>query len=331
MNRAYEKGLVNVLVPCYNGEAYINRFFRSFEKQTYRPIELILVNDGSADESDTLIRKEIETLSQTGIKVNYIVQENRGLGGAINRAIKEIRGEYFVWFNIDDVLEPECIETMVTFLNANPEYALVRPNVSMAHEDAPDVITGCINDKNPEAAKPDLFENALNEKNFTFGCSMIRSAVFDEVNPDREIYPSRKGQNWQLLLPVFYKHKSGYIERPLYTVIVQNQSTSVVTGYEKTLAQKREHEKILLETLARMDLPEEERNAYRESVRLRYGKDLFWLSVTSGDFVTAKEYYRFLKSRHALSKGWKKVYAKRFFKIEYWSGLKKKLFSRKKK
>ena len=87
MNRAYEKGLVNVLVPCYNGEAYINRFFRSFEKQTYLPIELILVNDGSTDESDALIRKEIETLSPTGIRVNYIVQENRGLGGAINRAM----------------------------------------------------------------------------------------------------------------------------------------------------------------------------------------------------------------------------------------------------
>ena len=308
MNRNYISGLVSVLVPCYNGSAYIKRFFDFLNKQTYPKIELILVNDGSTDNSDKLIRAELDCLMQKGFLVNYITQENRGLGGAINRAIKAIQGEYFVWVNIDDILGENFVKSMVDFLNKNPEYALVRSDFYISHEDAPFTVKGRFNDHNPEAAKPDLFENAILEKNFSFGASMLRTAVFDEVNPTREIYESRKGQNWQLLLPILYHHKSGYINQPLYTVVVQSESTSVVSGYEKRLEQMKEHENIILKTLAQMDMPPEERTRYEEVVRLRYMHNQFRLAQEFGDYALLKKCVCNLKQKNDLNPKEKRAY-----------------------
>ena len=61
MERIYKKDLVNILVPCYNGGDYIERFIKSLAVQTYKDIELIIVNDGSTDNSEELILSATET------------------------------------------------------------------------------------------------------------------------------------------------------------------------------------------------------------------------------------------------------------------------------
>ena len=75
--------------------------------------------------------------------------------------------------------------------------------------------------------------------------------IFDKCNPKREIYPSRQGQNWQLLLPVFYKNKAAFIDEALYAVVANTESVSRSPhkSYEKTKAQNLEYEKILVTVL----------------------------------------------------------------------------------
>ena len=328
MGRTYVKGLVNILVPCYNGEQYIDRFMQSLAKQSYSDIELIIVNDGSTDNSEELILSATKNILPSNIKVKYIFQENKGIGGAINTALKEITGEFFVWFNIDDILTENCIKLMAEFLEAKQEYALVRPNVYIVDEQNVENVLGLINDKNPDADKEDLFENAINEKNFTFGCSMLRTEVFDEVNPQREIYESRQGQNWQLLLPVLYEHKSGYISTPLYSVVEQQESTSRVKSYEKRILQIIEYERIIIETVRQINMPEHEKKNYIEQIENEYAHKRFNLAIYSGDFPTVKAAYFYLKRKYLLTKIEKKLYRRRFFRIEYWLYIKKRIMKK---
>ena len=58
------KGLVSIVSPCYNGESYLDRYFKAILKQTYRPLELILVNDGSTDKSEEIILSYKEQLEE---------------------------------------------------------------------------------------------------------------------------------------------------------------------------------------------------------------------------------------------------------------------------
>lgn len=301
---------------------------QSLAKQSYRDIELIIVNDGSTDNSEELILSATKNILPSNIKVKYIFQENKGIGGAINTALKEITGEFFVWFNIDDILTENCIKLMAEFLEGKQEYALVRPNVYIVDEQNVENVLGLINDKNPDADKEDLFENVIQGKHFTFGCSMLRTEVFDEVNPQREIYESRQGQNWQLLLPVLYGHKSGYISTPLYSVVEQQESTSRVSSYSKRIKQLKEYEDIVLTTISQMSIPNEKKLYYLSTVRARYSHTFFSLAIMNGDFLTVKTEYSYLKNNKILYEIEKKQYRKRFFKIEYWLYLKNNLLKK---
>lgn len=322
----YEKELVSIIVPCYNGEYYVERFFDSLLIQTYKRIELIIVNDGSTDQSEKLILEYKEKMEPLGMKFRYIKQENGGLGSAIHTGLLAVQGEYFVWFNIDDILTKQAIEKMVSFLGDKKEYGLVRPNVFMSTEDEPFNAKYLINDGNPDKSKENLFENALYQRNFTFGCSMLRTEWFDEINPERYMYESRQGQNWQLLLPMFYHYKSGYIDEPLYYVVVQENSTSNVHTYQKKIEQIAEYEKILLKTLDSMNIPEKQ--SLMENVQIVYAHRMFRWAIGNDDFKIAKQMYKKVKKMDRVTMEEKKKYRRRFLRIEYWIMVKRNLGDR---
>ena len=73
------KGRVSVLVPCYNAEEYIQRCLNSIILQTWNDIELIVVNDGSTDETDNIIKSNYLKLSKALSRFIYIKQKNNGI------------------------------------------------------------------------------------------------------------------------------------------------------------------------------------------------------------------------------------------------------------
>jgi glycosyltransferase involved in cell wall biosynthesis len=94
-------------MPCYNAEKYVGEAIESVLNQTYKNIELIVVNDGSTDQSGEIL----ETYKARGVKV--IEQKNRGQCAAANRALSESCGEYVKFFDADDILSPRIIEAQV--------------------------------------------------------------------------------------------------------------------------------------------------------------------------------------------------------------------------
>ena len=108
--------LVSVIIPCYNGEAYLEEAIESALAQTYQPVEIIVVDDGSTDGSPAVAHR---------FPVRYLRQYNRGLTETRNRGIRESRGEYLVFLDADDRLRPEAIETGITAMLERPECAMV--------------------------------------------------------------------------------------------------------------------------------------------------------------------------------------------------------------
>ena len=88
--------LVSIIVPCYNGEEFVDRCFASILRQDYSPLEVIAVNDGSTDRSEERIRAWIEKFKNASINLVCISQENRGPGGATNSGLKVVSGDFLM-------------------------------------------------------------------------------------------------------------------------------------------------------------------------------------------------------------------------------------------
>ena len=101
---------VSIIIPVYNGEQYVSEAIDSALAQTYKNIEILVVNDGSKDKTDEIVKSY-------GKKVKYIKKPNGGVASALNVAIKEMSGEYFSWLSHDDLYLPTIIEKQVKALS----------------------------------------------------------------------------------------------------------------------------------------------------------------------------------------------------------------------
>jgi len=111
--------LVSIVIPVYNGANYLGEAIDSALAQTYKNIEIIVVNDGSKDDGET----EKVALSY-GDKIRYFHKENGGVSSALNMGIREMRGEYFSWLSHDDLYTPEKIETQVRLIETDKDIIL---------------------------------------------------------------------------------------------------------------------------------------------------------------------------------------------------------------
>jgi glycosyltransferase involved in cell wall biosynthesis len=109
--------LVSVVVPVYNGARYLAQAIDSVLAQDYRPLELIVVDDGSEDESAAIARGYPA--------VRLVRQANRGHGAAKNVGIEVCRGELLAFLDADDLWEPQKLRAQVAYLTAHPECGAV--------------------------------------------------------------------------------------------------------------------------------------------------------------------------------------------------------------
>lgn len=106
---------VSVVIPLYNTENYIQECLRSVLCQRFKDFEVLVVDDGSTDQSARLVREFSDT------RVRYIFQENRGLPGARNTGIRHARGEYIAFLDADDRWHPDKLEKHVRHLDGDSE------------------------------------------------------------------------------------------------------------------------------------------------------------------------------------------------------------------
>lgn len=101
-----EYPLVSIIIPCYNGEAYVTQAIESTLAQTYPSVEVIVIDDGSTDAS-------LDVICSFGDRIRYGTGPNRGLSAARNRGIALAHGEYVKFLDADDLLLPDSLARQV--------------------------------------------------------------------------------------------------------------------------------------------------------------------------------------------------------------------------
>lgn len=107
------EALVSVIMPVYNGAAYIRKGIQSVLGQTYRALELIIVNDGSKDNSKEIVEQIIKENPSDACRIKYIEQENQGIARARNRGLAEASGVYVAFIDHDDWMDLDHIEHLM--------------------------------------------------------------------------------------------------------------------------------------------------------------------------------------------------------------------------
>ena len=116
-----EKGLISIIVTNYNGLNFLNDFFNSVFDQSYKNIEVIMVDNNSSDESVVFARKNFPQVKVIENK------ENSGYAGGNNLGVKEARGEYIAIANNDTVLQLDLLEKLIKAYNEIPNLGAVQP------------------------------------------------------------------------------------------------------------------------------------------------------------------------------------------------------------
>lgn len=109
-----EKALVSIVVPVYNVERYISKCLCSLKNQTYKNIEIIIIDDGSTDNS-----KQKIDIFLNDERFKYFYQNNSGLGGARNTGVENANGKYLLFLDSDDWLRSDAIDLLVDFMEIN--------------------------------------------------------------------------------------------------------------------------------------------------------------------------------------------------------------------
>lgn len=177
-------GLVSVVVPAYNAELSLGRCIDRVLGQTYREIELIVVNDGSTDGTAAVAQG-------CGERLQYIAQENRGETAARNRGFELARGEFVTFVDHDDYWEPEFVEACVGFLREHPEAAAV--SVGSEHRTA---LRAAVTIHPAFLASPSarpetppvldrFFDFWFKQDHICAGSAMLRRSLIDEAGGQR--------------------------------------------------------------------------------------------------------------------------------------------------
>jgi alpha-1,3-rhamnosyltransferase len=129
-HRVADTPLVTVIIASYNHAHYIEASINSVINQTYKNIELLVVDDGSKDESPAVLKRLQE---QHGFDLRF--QANQGLARTLNDAIARARGDLIVPFGSDDIMMPHRIATQVEYMNGKPEVGICSANIETIDQD----------------------------------------------------------------------------------------------------------------------------------------------------------------------------------------------------
>jgi glycosyltransferase involved in cell wall biosynthesis len=172
-----QQPLVSVVIPVYNGARYLRAALESVFAQTYRSFEVIVVDDGSIDDSGKI--------AQSFPEVHYIRQENQGVAAARNTAIAVARGEFLAFLDQDDLWTPEKLRLQIGHLLSHPDlgYSLTHQQFFLE----------------PGATLPAWFRKELLSSVHTgwvLGTLVVRRTVFDTVGNFSTGYSAANDSDW---------------------------------------------------------------------------------------------------------------------------------------
>ncbi len=263
---------VSVIIPTYNAAEYLSKAIESVLAQTFKDYELIVVDDGSTDDTEEVVRR-------FGDRVKYLRQENRGPGAAKNLGIKNSRGSLIATLDADDRWFPHKLAVQFAYMKEHSEAALVYGNCSTFDEQG--ILTEAYDGIHRKVFSGDVFDKLI-LKNFIASITiMVRKSCLARVG----LFPENFmiSEDWHLWLRIAKEYPIGYIDEPL--AMYRWQKKSLTWDYAKSYPYRL---KVLDE------ISELYRDYFKSSKALlrrarsgllmRYGYSLF----NSGDYKNAR-------------------------------------------
>lgn len=324
MEKLEKKPLVSIISPCYNEESYIEDFLASVVRQTYENIEFIIIDDGSTDATVSVIHKYKAAFLKKGYSFVYIYQENGGQAAAMNQGLKRFRGQYLMWVDADDILLENNVSKKVAFLEKHREYGMVLCQGEIVDSKNINVKTGDYKRETP-SGDDRLFEDLILERNVVYGPGtvMVTREAFEKSIPTRHIYESREGQNWQMMLPLSYFCKCGYIEESLVKCVAHEDSHSRVKRSDCEMLNRINNFSILMKSVINeMDISNSEKRKYLEMTDVKYAKKTISL-IAKSSTLRLDEYQDMMNEKlcflaHTKSLGIKNIFNYMRFKVRKW-------------
>ncbi len=158
--------LISVIMPVFNAEKYLAEALGSVFAQTYQPIEIICVNDGSRDRS-------LEILKSFGERITLIdCPENRGIGAARNAGIEAAKGGFLVFMDADDIWEPEKTAAQIAQFEAIPDL-----DISFSH------MKCFLSPELPEEVRSLRYCPPDEAPGYISGTAMVKASSFRKAGP----------------------------------------------------------------------------------------------------------------------------------------------------
>lgn len=231
---------VVVVIPVYNVEKYLGKCLEYLFNQTYKNFDIIMVNDGSTDNTEKLILESIPKFKKQGNEILYFKKENGGAASAINVALKHIKNyEYVLIMDGDDWIPVDDIRCRVDELDNDETLGAVHGWAEYIDE-----ATGKVTYTHKNTGISDdvekTFLNMMFIKDAIMGGYMFRTKWLLGVLANGQIYESNQGQNLQLLLPYAHKYRFKIMPQTSYYYLVRNNSHShsVKADYESQIQRK---------------------------------------------------------------------------------------------
>jgi glycosyltransferase involved in cell wall biosynthesis len=215
---------VSVIMPAYNVERYITEAIKSVLNQTYQNYEIIVVDDGSIDNTRQVLD---EFLSSKGFqieetngrntqyairntRIRYFYQQNQGPAVARNRGVREANGEYIAFLDADDLWLPQKLEKQMNKFKKDSEYGLIHTNRIRIDLNGNPQLT-----KQRVIPEGQIFEELLKGNFICCSSVLVKKSCFDVVGLLDESKEVNKAEDYDMWLRIAYRYKCGFINLPL--------------------------------------------------------------------------------------------------------------------
>ena len=221
--------LVSICIPSYNHGRFLPAAIDSALSQTYRPIEVVIVDDGSTDDSWDIARSYVTKYPSLVRVYCHPGRQNRGISASVNLAFQESYGRYLSGLPSDDILYPDKIERQVSYLRARPEVGWVYGYADLINAEGQPV---------PGRIGIDLTNNPdpmarMLQVNCVPGPTVIaRRVCIEGIGPHDEHLVFSDWDWWVRMLAHF---PVAFVDRPLVKYRVHSTNTSVGIPPERTL------------------------------------------------------------------------------------------------
>lgn len=196
--------MVSVIVAVYNGEKYISQAIDSILNQTYKNLEIIVVDDGSTDSTAEIVNQYNN--------VKYVYQVNRGQSSARNRGISLASGEYIAFLDADDLYREDKIETQVEVLKENDDIHVVYNDLEVVDENLNYINT--LKSEGIFKKREDLLAMILYRQVIQGPiCMMIKKECANYIKWEEEIVYAA---DYKYTIDLAHKYNFKYIEESLY-------------------------------------------------------------------------------------------------------------------